>query len=160
LVEFALVAPLLFLLLIGIFEAGRFILNLETLNNATREGARYAVVHGAQSSCPSGPMPGGAANPCEPFEGAHTIAAVKDAAVGIASLGDLTVHTPLWTQARSTSLPSGPTYDGVVRGDNYRGSYVSVFAEYAYEPIIKSVFDIGLIPDITISAESTLVVNH
>ena len=55
-VEFALVAPLFFLLLFGIIEAGRFIFYYETLNNATREGARYAIVNGANTlGCPSGP---------------------------------------------------------------------------------------------------------
>ena len=56
LVEFALVAPMFFLLLFGIIEAGRFIFYYETLNNATREGARYAIVNGANSiGCPTGP---------------------------------------------------------------------------------------------------------
>ena len=59
LVEFALVAPIFFLLMLGIIEAGRFILYYQTLANATREGARYAIVHGANSYCPSGPMPVG-----------------------------------------------------------------------------------------------------
>ena len=48
--EFALVAPLFFLLLFGIIEAGRFIYYYEILSNATREGARYAIVNGAGSS--------------------------------------------------------------------------------------------------------------
>ena len=47
--EFAIVAPLFFLLLFGIIEAGRFIYYYEVLNNATREGARYAIVNGASS---------------------------------------------------------------------------------------------------------------
>ena len=47
LVEFALVAPMFFLLLLGIIEAGRFIFYYEVLHNATREGARYAIVNGA-----------------------------------------------------------------------------------------------------------------
>ena len=43
-------------------EGGRFILYYETLNNATREGARYAIVNGANALCtassgPTGPMP-------------------------------------------------------------------------------------------------------
>ena len=160
LVEFAIVAPLLFILLVGIFEAGRFVLNLETLNNATREGARYAIVHGAQSSCPSGPMPGGATNPCETVVGEGVIAAVQNAAVGIAGLGDLTVPTPMWTAALSTSLPDRPGDPSVVQGDNYRGNYVTVYAYYSYDPIIKMMFDTGLIPSIDMNAESTLVINH
>jgi Flp pilus assembly protein TadG len=53
LVEFALVAPLFFLLLFGIIEAGRFIFHYELLNSATRDGARYAIVHGAGSADPA-----------------------------------------------------------------------------------------------------------
>lgn len=161
-VEFALVAPLLLILLLGIFEAGRYVLNLETLNNATREGARYAIVHGAQSDCPTGPMPGEGTNTCEAYEGADTIAAVRNAAVGLASLGDLHVATPAWTGALSTTLPDGPDDDDplLVEGDNYRGNFVTVWADYSYEPIIKQIFDSELIPSITISAESTLVINY
>ena len=56
LVEFALVVPWFFLLLFGIIEAGQFIFYYETLSNATREGARYAIVNGANTlGCPSGP---------------------------------------------------------------------------------------------------------
>src|SRR5690242_12105624 len=65
-VEFALVAPIFFLLLFAIIEGGRFIFYYETLNNATREGARYAIVHGSNAKCPagpSGPMPPGIAAP-------------------------------------------------------------------------------------------------
>ncbi len=55
--------PLFFLLLFGIIEAGRFIFYYETLSNATREGARYAIVNGANTlGCPSGPpAPGSSA---------------------------------------------------------------------------------------------------
>ena len=61
LVEFALVAPLFFLLLFAIIEGGRFVFFYEVLNNATREGARYAIIHGSNAAdgCPSGPMAGG-----------------------------------------------------------------------------------------------------
>ncbi|CAN5709941.1 hypothetical protein BH23CHL8_BH23CHL8_14650 [soil metagenome] len=54
-VEFALVAPLPFLMVFGTFEFARFIFFYELLNNAAREGARYAIVHGSRSDCPSGP---------------------------------------------------------------------------------------------------------
>jgi Flp pilus assembly protein TadG len=55
LVEFALAAPIFFLLLLGILEGGRFIYQYETLNNAARAGVRYAIVHGAESMNPTGP---------------------------------------------------------------------------------------------------------
>jgi Flp pilus assembly protein TadG len=44
LIEFAFVAPVFFLILLGIFEYGRFLFTIQLLNNAAREGARYAVV--------------------------------------------------------------------------------------------------------------------
>ncbi|NBO91423.1 MAG: pilus assembly protein [Planctomycetia bacterium] len=43
-VEFALVAPIFFLLLFGIIEYCRLMFTWQLLNNAAREGARYAVV--------------------------------------------------------------------------------------------------------------------
>ena len=45
LVEFAFVAPLLFLLLIGVLEYARFLFTLQLVNNAAREGARFAAVN-------------------------------------------------------------------------------------------------------------------
>ena len=79
--EFAIVAPLFFLLLFGIIEVGRFIFYYEVLSNATREGARYAIVNGASSiPCPSGPaFPGSTA--CD-TDGTRVANAVRRAAFG------------------------------------------------------------------------------
>jgi Flp pilus assembly protein TadG len=44
LVEFAIVAPVFFLILFGIIEFGRAIMVQEILTNASREGARLAVL--------------------------------------------------------------------------------------------------------------------
>lgn len=44
LVEFALVLPILVLLMLGIFDFGRAVFALSTINNAAREGARLAIV--------------------------------------------------------------------------------------------------------------------
>ena len=49
-VEFALVLPLLLALLCGIVDFGWLYYNQITLNNAAREGARYAVIHYAPST--------------------------------------------------------------------------------------------------------------
>jgi Flp pilus assembly protein TadG len=45
LVEFAFVAPVFFLVLLGIIEYARFLFTVQMLNNAAREGARYAAVN-------------------------------------------------------------------------------------------------------------------
>ena len=56
-VEFALVLPILVLLLAGFFDLGRVVLANDSLAHAAREAARYAVVHGgsALNPCPVGP---------------------------------------------------------------------------------------------------------
>jgi len=50
LVEFALILPLLLLLMVGIFEFGYVVFAYNTLSNAVREGARYGSVHPADET--------------------------------------------------------------------------------------------------------------
>lgn len=45
LVEFALVFPILFLLVTGFFDMGRAVFYYSSLSNSVREGTRYAIVH-------------------------------------------------------------------------------------------------------------------
>jgi len=45
LIEYAMIAPLLFLLLIGIIEFSILIFSYNTIANAAREGARYGIVY-------------------------------------------------------------------------------------------------------------------
>ena len=45
LVEFALVAPVFILVLVGIFDVGRAVFAFNTLSNASREAARVAIVN-------------------------------------------------------------------------------------------------------------------
>jgi hypothetical protein len=134
LVEFALVAPLFFLLLLGIVEAGRFIFYYETLNSATREGARYAIVNGANTlGCPTGtPAPG--STPCD-TAGEDVKQRVRDAAFGVMTG---VVVTPTW------------------QPDNGRGSTVHVGASYTYHSLAPLV----PLPPITVSTESSLVINN
>jgi Flp pilus assembly protein TadG len=145
LVEFALVAPIFFLLLFGVIEGGRFILYYETLSNATREGARYAIVHGSNSYCPSGPMPPGQAAPisCYDATGDNIAQRVKDSSFGL--LGSAVSVTTSWLAS-----------DGVTAGNNGRDNNVRVAATYTYRTIIPLV----PLPAITISAESYLVINN
>ena len=50
LVEFALVLPILLMLLCGIIDFGWVYYNQMALSNAAREGARYAVIHYGQGT--------------------------------------------------------------------------------------------------------------
>jgi hypothetical protein len=135
-VEFALVAPLFFLLLFGIIEAGRFVFYHEILANATREGARYAIVNGANVDpigCPSGPPAPGSVS-CD-TTGANVVAKVRSSAIG---LGGSVSVTPSWSP------------------DNSRGSTVNVAAAFTYRPLVPIV----PLPPITVTAESSLVINN
>ncbi len=52
LVEFALVLPVLLLLVLGLFDVARAVWQENTLAFAAREATRYAIVHGSASSSP------------------------------------------------------------------------------------------------------------
>jgi Flp pilus assembly protein TadG len=49
-VEFAIVAPVFFLLVFGMIEYGRLVMVQQVLTNATREGARQAVLDGKETA--------------------------------------------------------------------------------------------------------------
>jgi len=135
-VEFALVVPFFLLLVFGIIEGGRFVFYYELLNHATREGARYAIVHGSNAlGCKSGPMPD-SRPPCD-LTGERVKQRVRDSAFGALGTG-LIVPDPIW------------------QPNNERGNPVTVSASYAYTVLIPIV----PLPPITVSAESTLVVNN
>ncbi len=137
-VEFALIAPVFFLILFAIIEGGRFMFYYETLNHATREGARYAIVNGSNSiRCPTGPPAAGSVS-CDPA-GNDVVARVRAAAFGIPPSG-ITV-TPRWSGDPAT---------------NARGSIVTVDARYTYTTLVPLL----PLPPITVSARSNLVVNN
>lgn len=140
LVEFALVAPLFFFLFLAVIEGGRFVLYYQTLANATREGARYAIVHGSNAECPSGPMPPGMDPPlasCYDEPGGNVVTRVKVAAFGL--LGDDVLVTPAWG-----ALGNGREAD------------VTVTARYTYRTLVPLI----PLPPITVEAESKLVINN
>jgi len=142
--EFALVAPFFLLLLYGIIEFGRYVYTVQVLNNAAREGTRYAIVHGAESFCPSGPMPGGASNWCDP-NGDNVTAAVRDYAVGI-------VDAVSFPAQACPSSPANPCWTT----SNQRGDTVTVVTQTVFTTLVP----MPLLPGITVEGSATLVVNH
>ena len=76
LVEFALVLPVILLIITGIFDVGRAVWQENTLAYAAREGTRYAIVNG--SGCEPNPS-------CVVFPGntQPVIDRVRAAAVGV-----------------------------------------------------------------------------
>lgn len=55
-VEFALIAPIFFLIIFGILEGGRLVWTYHELNNATREALRYSMVRGDNSTLDGVPV--------------------------------------------------------------------------------------------------------
>jgi hypothetical protein len=137
LAEFALVAPVFFLLLFAIIEAGRFMFYYETLNNATREGARYAIVHGMNSFDCTGPPEKPDVSLCDP-SGEDVKQRVRDAAIGIP--GPAITISPVWHDPEN----------------NGRGSTITVTASFTYSSLVPIV----PLPAIAVTAESSLVVNN
>lgn len=147
-VEFALVAPFLFLLVFGVIEGGRFVFYYEMLNAATREGARYAIVHGSNAGdgCPSGPMPDGSPS-CDP-SGNRVKEAVRRGAIGLVGIGEFRTLNVHWcTTSDRVACQTSP-------GNNGRGMVVIVHAVYDYRPSIP------VLPTIGVESESTLVINN
>lgn len=149
LAEFALIAPIFFLLLFAIIEGGRFVFYYEMLNSATREGARYAIIHGSNAAdgCPSGPVPTGT-TPCD-VDGDNVKEAIRKAAIGLAGVGDFDSLDVYWCPTNEPK-PCPPERRLV----NTRGNPVTVRAVYTYQPVMP------LLPQITIQSESTLVINN
>ena len=133
LVEFALVAPIFFLLLFAMVDFGRYVYYVQVLNNAAREGARFAIVHGANSLLRTGP-------PDDP-SGTAVIGVVRDYAVGVIGREDASI------------LLIVPTWDPA---SNNRGTKVTVEVTYRFHSVIPVV----PIPAIPVKGESTLVVNN
>ena len=165
LVEFAMIAPLFFLLLLGIVEFGRAIYYVQILNNAAREGARYAIVHGNESTNPSGPPPGyPIATNSDPFA-ANVKQVVRDYAIGVTgSTGTADfVVTVCYIQPAlgpAYTCPDNNAGNDMGTGNNGRSNppqSVSVTVKYSYRPIIAPFVPL---PVFTISGGSTLVINH
>jgi hypothetical protein len=147
LVEFALVVPVFLLCVLAIFEVGRAVYYVQILGNAAREGARYAIVHGDRSACPSGPVPSGGVA-CDPT-GALVAAQARAYAIAVIDSGSFVV-TPRWCQ---TDTCPGAYGDG----DNRRGMQVRVEFSYTYRSLLGAYLPIG---DLTVQGESRAVVNH
>ena len=163
LVEFALVAPFFFLLLFSIVEFGRAIYYVQILNNAAREGARYAIVHGNESTDPTGPPPGyPITTNADPFAD-DAKKAVKDFAIGVignTGTTNFVVTVCYIYPGTAHTCPDNNAGNDMGTGNNGRSSppqNVSVTVKYTYQPIIASIVPL---PSFTITGESTLVINH
>jgi Flp pilus assembly protein TadG len=97
LIEFAISVWTLFLVTFLIFEFCMMIYTYSVLGNAAREGVRYAIAHGTDSTSCSGPSTG-----CGDSTGANVTAVVNGfAGVSFHNLSAMTI-TPSWPDGTST----------------------------------------------------------
>ena len=91
LVEFALVLPLFLLIVTGIFDVARAVWQENTLAYASREGTRYAIVHGAAGN----PIVGPCTSCLNPVSNnlSNVVSAVTSNAVGVYGI-DVTIDYP------------------------------------------------------------------
>jgi len=135
LIEFALILPVTLMLFVGVFDVARIVFTSTTLSHAVREGTRYAAVHGAASSAPTGP---GAASYTAPSTDTTITAVVQAAAIGVSA----PAVTAVWTS-----------------NDANRGSDVVVTATYPFVPILSTAF-LGGALRVTLSASSALAIQQ
>jgi len=114
LVEFSLIALMFFVVLLGIVEMGRLVLVYTSVANASRAGARYAIVHGGTRTG------SGVTGPSGPGNTSQVETTVKNfASVGLLDTSRLTITV------------------GYPNGSNTPGSLVSVTVTYPYDPFIS-----------------------
>ncbi len=183
LVEFALVFPIFFLILMGLIDGGRLVYTDTTLSQAAREAARVGAVEAgwigiplSTSGCVATPSAIGVANP-----GAHVcpatvadmkadiVAAANSMVAGLGTLlsanvflscntgqpGDLP-PTGDWTEAPGSGgngCVDGTTGDAI----SAPGDVISVRIEYTFSPITPVFSAIGFNP--VRSGSASMVVN-
>jgi len=131
LVEFALVLPVILLIITGLFDVARAVWQENTLAYAAREGSRYAIVHGSASTDPVWPG--------SPNNNAALRTVVKAAAVGVPNITTV------------VAWPSGGCYD--------RSCPVSVEVSAPFVPI-PSQYLLGSTFQITLRGGSTFVIQR
>jgi len=86
LVEFALLLPVMLLIITGLFDVARAVWQENTLAYAAREGTRYAIVHGSAGSPaagPDNPNCGGVTPPPDQVICTEIPRVVQQAAIGV-----------------------------------------------------------------------------
>jgi Flp pilus assembly protein TadG len=151
-VEFALVFPIFILLMVGMFDLGRVIWVNDTLATASREAARFAIVHGEKAICPVGPGP--------------TVPQVPGCMNGSPSRQDIKDVAQKWAAGTSANVAVHVCYGTVTSctGDtdqlnakNTRGTPVTVTVTSTVGLSLPSLVGFS---GFDLTATSTMLVNH
>ena len=134
-VEFALVVPIFLALTFGIIELGWLVYNNHTVSNATREGARYAMVNGSRGAEISGSVAD--ADSVRPI--------VEERAGHLSSNIDAVYVGFHCSNGGSDCTPEEP------------GSLVTVETTYTYQPVVGAIVGVG---SFQLTSESTVIVQY
>jgi Flp pilus assembly protein TadG len=124
LVEFAMVLPVLMIMLVGTLDLGRVVLANDTVGAAAREATRYAIVHGASAIdlCPAGPPAPDSYVPPAPTPDCPHPAPSKEAIREVARRWAMSAGEPVVVEVCYGDGCSGDTDTGT----NARGTTVTV----------------------------------
>jgi hypothetical protein len=160
LVEFALVIPLFLTLLFTVVDFGRVVWANNSLANAAREAARFAVVHGgtATTECPVGPpipnetkIPPASASCPYPSPSKLSIVAVAQS-LSIAGGAPLTVDVCYGVGCSGSTDTAAATASGAIRGTPVTVTVTSTVDLATGRLLGRGSFGV--------SAKSTMLVNH
>jgi hypothetical protein len=145
LAEFALVLPVIFLVVFGVFDLARAVWQENTLAYAAREGTRYAIVHGSAGNPVAWPSGGGSScSTAAPVPACQPIFdAVRNASVGVPNI----TVTVTWPDLKG----SAACYD--------RNCRVAVDATAPFTPL-PSQYLMGGAFQITLKGGSMLVIQR
>jgi Flp pilus assembly protein TadG len=127
-IEFALVLPILLLLVFGIIEFGFALYNKEVITNASREGARYGII----MACPTRPT-------ASQIQNVVTTYLSKMPLVG-------------WNASKATTTVTGA---GAACGTG-SGSDLTVMVNYPYSFLVLQNLIPGFNKSITLSAQTLM----
>ena len=152
LVEFALILPVILLIITGVFDVARAAWQENTLAYAAREGTRYAIVRGSgaidygDSVYPESPSTSCTSTPTDPGPGtcAGVFTAVRNAAVGVPNI---------------TVTASWPGPPPLPAGCINRNCQVQVDASAPFVPL-PSRYLLGSVFQITLRGGSLLVIQR
>ena len=177
LTEFALVAPLLFALIFGVFDLGRGMSANVTVTNSAREGARYLVTHATSWTQPATALPPsqGRFDQACPGTGTPPSAPPADSAQGVAwrqledaslDLTAVTMTVRFYASNNDPHVnPSQPTDTFTCSGglmteskSNYlpeSGDWVQFEVQYHYAPVTPLIS--SLLPTVQLDQTTTMV---
>lgn len=144
LVEFALIVPLLLAMMVGAIDLARVIWSLDSLSNAAREAARYAIVHGGSVGITSGATP----------------ATIKSVATrtAVGAAGSLTVFLCYGATGPTTAVtPDSCTADTNTGASSYaRGTPVTVVVRTTVSLLSAGLLGLG---PFTLTGSALMLVN-